>query len=68
MATKKPAPAAAPAKANVKKINRKRRNSFERKCLSKSMKRLFQDSPRAFFRELFQTEVANKKRERVIFN
>lgn len=49
---KQSAQAAAPAKTNSKKISRKRRNALERKCLPKSLKRLFKGSDRPTFRTL----------------
>lgn len=52
MATKAPAKAAAPAAKNTKTINRKKRNSLERKSLPKAIKRLFAGSDRTTFRTL----------------
>lgn len=54
MAAKKTA--AAPAAAKGKSIERKRRNSLERKCLCKSFKRLFKGSSSTVFRTLMQAE------------
>lgn len=40
------------AKGNVNTINRKRRNSFMRKCLTKANKRLFKSSQHSLFKAL----------------
>jgi len=42
----------------MKEINRTRRNSIERRCLSKSFKRLFVDAPRSTFKMLEQVKRA----------
>jgi hypothetical protein len=47
-------------------INRKRKSSFERKCLSKSSKRLFRDAPRSIFRIIDKVEKDARKMECVI--
>lgn len=57
-ANKKGAPAAAPAKAATKSINRARRNSLERKCLTKSSKRLYMGAGKELFRQILAGEQA----------
>lgn len=56
------APSAAP-KANLKIISRTRRSSFERKCLSKSAKRLFAGCSSFVFKVVDKVE--KKSREKV---
>ena len=53
---KKPASnqASAPVKHDIKKVNRKRRNALERKCLPKALKAQFSGSDRATFRMLLK--------------
>lgn len=54
--------AAAPAKSTGKKINRKRLNAMQRKCLPKAMKILWAGSDRSWFRELLKNWEAGRKR------
>ena len=60
---KKPAAAAAPAKAAGKKINRSRRNALMRKCLSKTSKRLYMGSDRSWFRTMLAAEMEAKRKQ-----
>lgn len=60
MAAKKPA-AAAPAQAG-KSVDRKRRNTLERKCLSKSLKRLFKGCSRTVFKTVMKAERDSKRK------
>lgn len=57
----KPSVSAAP-KTDAKKVNRTRRSSFERKCLSKSVKRLFAGSSGVVFK--LMDKVEKKSREK----
>jgi hypothetical protein len=43
-------------------ISRKKRTSFERKCLSKPMKRLFMGSSKEIFRLIYAVELELKKK------
>ncbi len=61
MAAKKK-PAAAPAAAAGSKINRKRRNTLERKCLSKSFKRLFKGCTSTVFSLVLQAERDSRRK------
>ena len=47
-------------------INRKRKNCFERKCISKATKRLFKDLPRSLWRKIDKVEKAARKMERAV--
>ena len=54
---KKPAtPVAATPAKNLKTVKRTRRNALERKCLSKTMKRLFLGADRTLFRMALDAE------------
>ncbi len=44
----------------MKEINRLRRNSIERRCLSKSMKRLFSGAPHGTFKMLEKVKRASR--------
>lgn len=57
----KNASAAAP-KANGKSINRKRKNSFERKCLPKALKTLLAGSDHVTYRAYLQAWQESRKR------
>lgn len=61
MAAKKPAPQAA-SKASGKTINRNRRNSLERKSLSKNMKRLFKSADHGMFKTILEAEKHSRKK------
>ena len=45
---------------SMKEINRLRRNSIERRCLSKSMKRLFSGAPHGTFKMLEKVKRASR--------
>lgn len=62
---KQAAAGAAPAKANGKQINRKRRNSLERKCLPKALKVLFARSPGSVMKAVQQAWSEGRKKVRV---
>lgn len=47
-------------------INRKRKNSFERKCLSKKYKRQFSGSSKEIFRMIDKVEKVAKKLESAV--
>jgi hypothetical protein len=64
MATKKPAIAPV-AKTITKKINRHRRNANERKCLSKTAKRVFAGSTKEVFKAVLLAEQTNKRKSKV---
>jgi hypothetical protein len=53
---KAPAPVAATPAKSLKTIKRTRRNALERKCLSKTMKRLFIGADRTLFRLALDAE------------
>lgn len=57
-------PKAAPkeVKATGKKVERKRRNALERKCLPKTFKRLFRDADRATNKTLLQAWQEGRKK------
>lgn len=59
---KKPAPAAAPAKAITKSVTRNRRNANERKCLPKALKVQFGGSGRETFRSLLKAWQDSRKK------
>lgn len=54
--------AAAPAKTDMKKINRMRRNALERKCLPKKYKNLFKGSNRETFRSILEAWQESRKK------
>lgn len=58
----KPAATAAATSAGHKVINRKRRNSLERKCLPKSFKNLFRGESRESFRSLLKAWQDSRKK------
>lgn len=57
-------PKAAPkeVKATGKKIERRRRNALERKCLPKSFKRLFRDAPKSTMKALLAAWQEGRKK------
>ena len=55
--------APAPVKAVGNKINRKRRNSQMRKCLTKSSKRMFMGADRTWFKIMLEVEIQAKKKQ-----
>lgn len=62
MAKNQGKPQAAAPKSDRKVIKRSTRNSFERKCLPKSLKVLFAGSDRATFRVLLKSWQESRKR------
>lgn len=62
MAKAKGGQAAAKEAKSGKVIVRKRRNSFERKCLPKALKNLFKGDSRAQFRSLLKAWQDSRKR------
>ena len=49
------------AKGDTKTINRQKRTSFERKCISKSAKRMFMGMGKQVFKLILEAEGRNKK-------
>lgn len=62
MSKSKPSTPPSTSKANMKVISRARKSAFERKCLSKAMKRLFAGSCSAIFRLMDRVEKKNKEK------
>lgn len=61
MAKKPAAPVAAPSKPQ-NTVSRTRRNTLERKCLSKSAKRMFRGSSPSLFRAVVMAEQIERRR------
>lgn len=63
MSKSKPSTPPSTSKTNMKSISRARKSAFERKCLSKAMKRLFAGSSCGIFRLIDKIE--KKSREKI---
>lgn len=51
------------AKTDLKTISRKKRTSFERKCLSKSLKRMWAGASSQVFRTVLKAEADARKKK-----